>query len=829
MAAVSLLYSDPLHGEFETKCKLIELLVASAIHGRRQRSPGPSLNSLHSDFSAYEFLEQHGLQLVEPISSILLQEAVRGMPPMTVDYAQFMRTQLNYDLRINSRIKRRLRALDVATVERALTDDFHWIGPERSESEDSFDSEYDDPDDSRSRKHLRFDPLDEEPDPLALRLSVFFIQCYPGNISTMKFCVTKAHLFLPMADKMSQLATLELGRKQGYSIPKPYFKDTIAFVIDNKTAYPEKRPIHLRFSDEWEREERCDIHSDEDYLSDDGSEHWDGSCDENYSTDDELEYYQAGKITRREYNRQYQEPMVALYEALGTPMKLEVSRCPGFYRDIAETLDLDFLQTFVDKDSSRFESSDQQAFLKRCKNVRKLDIAVSHPQLFSWPLRWKWNGTAQPQQETPLGKLQDLTLHIATDFDALNVAMGAVGQTVQTLWVDSCAQQNSRLAWLQRRARIGGWNLPCIRTISITSDNMFQVYLGNFNECPLLETLRLNFKFSDIPVVGEKDAHYRVSIAPIWKLPCLRTLELHEAAALVFNYGTLDHVQRLESLTLCYSSSATVPSSAVTVPRLCLYSRRLQPCGKREEPLYDNSGKPWKDQWNLPSLRSLKLSGVPSSVFCFHWLTECPLLETLTLDTAGVPRRLPLLSSSKSSAIIPKLTVSSFQLQRPLVGKYDEDLASGSSLELKPLLDSKLRTLALKGCWIMSEEALITALAYYAPNLSMLRVECPGQRGGSNSAALLVRWILRAEVFKQNWRQTGHELEDNGTTAKKPKMKVESNCGLQDKDIADLHLVSISKKIWDRWPQYYLDQTFSLGGEYYRHSEDGCMLPSISD
>ncbi|KAF9371398.1 hypothetical protein CPB97_001994 [Podila verticillata] len=287
---------------------------------------------------------------MEPISSILLQEAVQGTPPMTVDYAQFMRTQLDYDLRIIGRIKRRLRILDVATVERALTDDFHWIGQERSESEDSFDSEYDDPDDGRSWKHLRFDPLYEEPDPLAPRLSVFFIQCYPEKISTMKFCVTKAHLFLPMADKMSQLelATLELGLKQGYSIPKPYLKDTIAFVIDNKTAYPEKRPIHLRFSDEWEREECCDIHSDEDYLSDDGSEHWDGSCDENYSTDDEREYPQAGMITRREYNRQYQEPRVALYEALGTPMKLEVSKRPGFYRDIAETLDLDFLQTFID-------------------------------------------------------------------------------------------------------------------------------------------------------------------------------------------------------------------------------------------------------------------------------------------------------------------------------------------------------------------------------------------------------------------------------------------------------------------------------------------------
>ncbi|KAG0019382.1 hypothetical protein BGZ81_009751, partial [Podila clonocystis] len=733
MAAVSLLYSDPLYGEFETKCKLIELLVASAIHGRRQRSLDPSLNSPDSDFSASEFLEQHGLQLVEPISSILLQEAVQGTPPMTIDYAQFVRTQLNYDLRIIRRFKRLLRTLDIATVERELTDDFHWIGPERPESEDSFDPEYDDPDDDRSRKHLRFDPLHYKPDPLALRLSVFFIQCYPEKISTMKFCVTKTHLFLPMADKMSQLATLELGRKQGYSIPEPYLKDTIAFLIDNKTAYPEKSPIHLRFSEEWEREERCDTESDEDYLSDDGSEHWDSSCDEDNSTDDEHEdKKKAGMITRREYNRQYQEPRMALYEALDkTPINLEVSKRPGFYRDIAKTLDLDFLETFVDKDSSRFElgeGSDQQAFLKRCKNVRKLDVAVSHPQLFSWPLRWKWNGTAKPRQETPLGQLEDLTLHIATDFDALNIAMGAVGQTIQTLWVDSCMQENNRLAWLQRRARIGGWNLPCIRTISITSDNMFQVYLGNFNECPLLEILRFKFKFSDIPAVGKKDPHYHVSIAPIWKLPCLRTLELHEAAALVFNYGTLDHVQRLESLTLCYSSSATVPSSTVTVPRLCLYNRWLQPCGKREESLSGNSGKPWKDQWNLPSLRSLNLSGVPSSVFCFHWLTACPLLETLTLDTARVPCRLPLLSSSKSSAIIPKLRVSSSQLQRSLVGAYDEDLASESSPELKPLLDSKLSNLALKGYWIMSEEAFITALAFYAPNLSMLRVERPGQR-----------------------------------------------------------------------------------------------------
>lgn len=83
---------------------------------------------------------------------------------------------------------------------------------------------------------------------------------------------------------------------------------------------------------------------------------------------------------------------------------------------------------------------------------------------------------------------------------------------------------------LSRHSRVGDWNLPFIRTINIECRCYSGPYLGDFSSCPKLEKLKI--KLIGDPTVGQ------AYIAPVWRLPHLKTLELSQIAALLFNYDS---------------------------------------------------------------------------------------------------------------------------------------------------------------------------------------------------------------------------------------------------------------------------------------------------
>lgn len=135
----------------------------------------------------------------------------------------------------------------------------------------------------------------------------------------------------------------------------------------------------------------------------------------------------------------------------------------------------------------------------------------------------------------------------------------------------------------------------------------------------------------------------------------------------------------------------------------------------------------------------------PSSVFSFNWLPGCPLLNAMAMDNLNIIRQLSLLSSAQSSDIHPNLVLEYSITEYT----FDENLKSGSRMESKPLSDSNLNTLALKGRWVISQEVFVRALTLYGPNVSEVKVvslhQMPPAEHPSWNATWPIRAILRAD------------------------------------------------------------------------------------
>ncbi|KAF9324736.1 hypothetical protein BG006_000275 [Podila minutissima] len=272
------------------------------------------------------------------------------------------------------------------------------------------------------------------------RLSLLFLHCYPEAFTTVEFFVCIAHRFLPMANMLPKLATLILHRGWVYRMPETHLENTVAFIVMNRMAFPAKQPLQLRFLSEWEDwESKTDRYNLRD-GSQDGSEY---SSVFSMNDDEEDDSEDEDHLTcqeRRELDRQYQLPRIALYKAVGHPAEMDVSLHPCFYQDVVDSFEMDALERLVDMDRDRHrfgESPDRKAFLQRCKNYRALEIHVDHPDFFSYATTWNRRGTTLDQPQTPFNKLQELTIRTWGQFDALGDAMLAFGQTVATVRINN--------------------------------------------------------------------------------------------------------------------------------------------------------------------------------------------------------------------------------------------------------------------------------------------------------------------------------------------------------------------------------------------------------
>ncbi|KAF9369716.1 hypothetical protein CPB97_003352, partial [Podila verticillata] len=410
----------------------------------------------------------------------------------------------------------------------------------------------------------------------------------------------------------------------------------------------------------------------------------------------------------REFKREQQWPRVALYEAVGSPVHMNASPCPRFYEDVSSSMRLDSLDSFVDMDRRRFkygESLFQQAFLRRCQNLRALQLVVSDPKLFSWAADVPAGPASRESGTRFASKLQELNLRLHTGAAVVKDAIAAYGQSLRKLKIRADVQAVHHRA--MDPVVFGDWRLPLVRKIEIEVAPNSIVHIGDF--CgPLMETFKFtvnNTRSGPEPTlipIGKSDR-----LAPVWRLPRLKTLQLHGAAARQFNYDSLDHCPNLETLRLATSSHHDQSGPVATVQPLT----HDNDCS--QVPDSSNTGPSkqevrWKGDWVLSKLRNLELAGSPCAAFRLDWLKGCPALTYLKLISHNEHEPNVLLCRNDDSSTV---SIASPTDDKP------------STLQTRSRLGINLTCVTLEGPWIVSEDALLTLLTKYACKVTELRVE----------------------------------------------------------------------------------------------------------
>lgn len=308
-------------------------MISSVIHSQRTLWYSKTENS-GKTFSATTFLAVFGLKLIEPITSPLLQDAFQGVSPTTINYIQYPTKIFQY----NYHIENILSETFTPPLQRIFTaSDFHGVDIQEG-----------------VLGHTA-----------RTRFLVLLMVCYPESIRDLSFHISEAHRYLPFAGKLSSLKAIELSRDEDEAIPKTQLNDAISFLQTNRTTFPKKKQLKLSFDESW------------DYWK-----QWDDTI---------------SAQEQRNLEREHQTSIFALYHALGDPVKLDATGYPGFY-DIAKTFEVGALRVLTDFDGTRCyfgEGPDQQEFLKRCHQLQVLNIDVGYPELFSWAVERKSDGTVE--------------------------------------------------------------------------------------------------------------------------------------------------------------------------------------------------------------------------------------------------------------------------------------------------------------------------------------------------------------------------------------------------------------------------------------------------
>ncbi|KAG0038357.1 hypothetical protein BGZ82_000394 [Podila clonocystis] len=645
-------------------------MIGSIIHAQHAKA-----QALGQDFTADGFLSKFGFQLVEPVTSPLLQDAIRGVSPTTIDYSKYFTDISSYLWRYGQfQTVMRLKEFPQSWKYAMPTHNLHGgLAQYLSFAEQEHIEELQRHDDYRN-------DIQERLIDLVLHHNAEFI-------TVLHFQVADSHRYLPFADKLKKLQILHLNRDQ--SMPDSHLQATISFIVQNRTAFPAKPPLRLAFGYSW------------------NGHNWERMTPE---------------LRQRQHN--FQKPRVALFAAIGNPLALDISRCPGFY-DYCDNIDTKSLKELIDQDMERMtnESLARQTFLERCHQLRLLQLAVSRSDLFSWAVEKQLDGTTRSRDKNVLRNLKALTLWSDRGSNsllpALNDAMVVFAQSlVEVTAQGHFSYENSRAALPQEplwKGPLGHWNLPFIRTIDIDIHGIPHLRINGFDKCPQLETLYLKIAGHQTTVVlSQGDDPGPVVLSGIWKLPRLKTLFLNDMAALTFNYDSLDHMQNLQELRMVVIKKCSVVYPVATIPRISGYVCRQEESLDNNVSVPEQADQKWKDSWHLPRLRSLLLEGPPSSVFSFNWMRGCPSLKSVELVHRKGLQRLPISSMSPYSCIIPKVSPTK-----------TPSASDDTSLDpdMKPLLESKLDSFVLKGPWAVSELDLITALTVYMPNISLLELD----------------------------------------------------------------------------------------------------------
>lgn len=708
LTAWEMTYSSPEVGTDVDK--LMALLVASVLHSQRDKAHARG----DLDFTVDAFLSGFGLQLVDPVTSPLLQDTIQGDRPTTIDYSRYFTELLLFEWRY----------IQLHTLVRLKEFPPVWEYEMPTHTDYGSLIQYSDGANPRAEHIEELQVHSDYKQEVQERLVNLFLEHSTKYITTLDFHIADSHRYLQYANKLENLKRVYLDRYQ--SMPDKHLEDANSFIVQNRAAFPGKRPLLLEFSYSWKT-----------------GDEWEGLT----------------PLEQRRRQIEFQKPRIALYEAVGDPREIDVTDCPGFY-DNCSNIDLESLEELEDLDPDRmtYEGPQQRAFLEKCHQLRVLRLGVSHPDMLSWLVKKNKDGTKQSRADHLLKNLKVLDLRSENEalsiLPALEDAVIAFGKSLRDISVHSpsCRPETPPEPPL-KPSSIGMWNLPFIRSVDISVQGQPLIYIGRFDRCPQLEVLRLQVGSpSRQPLEQDGVLNFgTIALSDQWELPRLKSLHLYDIAALAFNYDSLDHMSNLQELHLVVRKQCQIPHPAASIPRLRSYICH------QETPVPEHADKKWKDRWNLPRLRTLRLEGAPSSVFSFSWLIGCPALETVELIHRTGFQRLPISSASEHSRFISRNSAA--------INSRSEDMEDTSmDPDLQPLLESKLNSFTFKGPWVMSETDLITALTVYAPNLSMLSLDRIHMQATKNGERFL-KTLLEAKAIGRELAEEASERDGTGISS----------------------------------------------------------------
>ncbi|KAK3806817.1 MAG: hypothetical protein J3Q66DRAFT_445361 [Benniella sp.] len=438
--------------------------------------------------------------------------------------------------------------------------------------------------------------------------------------------------------------------------------------------------------------------------------------------------------------------------------------------------------------------SDQPPFLPRCRTLKRLSMETLGSDMFQWAVLERKQRDERHQQGSNVGRhlcSQDHGYHndlvplqyiriinrapMALVEELNDIAFAFKDSLEKFVVSDWGTNGRPRVIDLAAAPQVNhgcGWNLPCLRTISLVV-NHFQL-LFDLDALQRSRTLECLCLYDNITTYNHRDIRSWSSV----NLPRLKKLELKGSPALRFNLESLHNSPCLEELTLslplrrrrdgnCYYYIPSLADLEREDSRS--YESFVTPGTVTEGHLSIGRRPRWTWDWELSVLCKLNLEAVFAYKFDFQWLQQLPNLQQIRLDT-----RSPGTVHARYMVLKDLLRGREHQ-QRQDKEEDERHISSGRYIS-----SPRLESLELDGVWYFRKKVMKTLCLVVCPNLRRVHLEkdCRGPTLQewiplSRKMAQMERLVLNLRSARDRTRELGLIPEDELGDEQRKKKRIE--------------------------------------------------------